>query len=134
MLWHARVLVGSGYNYSVDTVRFFYIIRLCIHHEQQFELRKRTCKILSFRNSTAERFNHPIDDCSLSPQVKHLLLRNQSPFDATLQLVDTSVSGSSFPLGPDLRSGDSVVFQLAAVPGLTNGIDVRRIFPDTFLV
>jgi len=61
------------------------------------------------------------NDLSLG-NVKHLLLRNQSPFDATLQLVDLSVSGSSFPLGPDLRAGDSVVFQLVTVPGLTNGI------------
>ncbi|KIK55809.1 hypothetical protein GYMLUDRAFT_87492 [Collybiopsis luxurians FD-317 M1] len=53
--------------------------------------------------------------------VKHLLLRNQSPFDATLQLFDRSLPKSGYPLGPDLRAGDSIVFQLAYVNGLTNG-------------
>lgn len=61
-------------------------------------------------------------DLSLG-NVKHLLLRNQSPFDANLQLVDLSGLGSSFPSGPYLRAGDSIVFQLVTVPGLTNGID-----------
>jgi hypothetical protein len=59
-----------------------------------------------------------LSEALFTDTVKSVLLINRSSFDATLYLVDV-VHGGEYILGNDLRPGDSVVFPLASVRGVS---------------
>jgi hypothetical protein len=58
-------------------------------------------------------------------QFKYLLVRNQSPFDATIQMVEPSPNGRVYVLSPDLSAGHSWLYHLDKEDGIPNGIELQ---------
>ncbi|KIK55808.1 hypothetical protein GYMLUDRAFT_248402 [Collybiopsis luxurians FD-317 M1] len=56
--------------------------------------------------------------------VKHLLIRNESPFDTTVQVVENNPNGRAFVLNPDLLAGHSWLYQLEREP-IANGTEFK---------
>lgn len=58
-------------------------------------------------------------------QFKHLLVRNESPFDVTIQVVEHSPNGRVYVLSPDLSAGHSWLYRLDKEDGIPNGTELQ---------
>lgn len=58
-------------------------------------------------------------------EFKYLLVRNQSPFDATIQVVEHSPNGRVYVLSPDLLAGHSWLYRLDKEDSIPSGTELQ---------